>query len=95
MELYDRVKGKEVFFTEICYIVLYKLLFDIILSTDGYNNYAKQIKGMIGGGACAAVRQENQIHFFRDDTCILHFLSGEITPKFANFFANSVIQPIA
>ena len=45
--------------------------------TDGYNQYVELIGGNIGAGACAALRQENKIHFIADEIPLLHFLSGK------------------
>ena len=50
---------------------------NIYTCTDGYNQYVELIGGVIGAGACAALRQGNKIQTITDDTPLLHFLSGK------------------
>ena len=43
----------------------------------GYNEYVDLIGGVIGAGACAALKQGNKIFTIEDDIPLLHFLTGK------------------
>lgn len=42
----------------------------------GYNKYVKLLGGAIGAGACAAIKQGNDMDVLKDNTPLLYYLTG-------------------